>query len=222
MKKNTLTLLCAILFSLQAVAATPRLEIPITYHPDAGVVDKVKSECMIEGMLADQVSAQMRRVFRSDDVLLEKDGDPAGRPVLRLQITHVLGVGGGAWTGPKAITVAAELIGEDGQVRRTKINRWSVGGVWGGFRGTCSILQRCSVAIGKDLARWSKDPAYRITEIPMPPEGQTTPDAKPGEVGPTPNDDASTEAPTLTLPSSSASAAAPVSDTGTAGNKAEK
>lgn len=56
--------------------------------------------------------------------------DTGGSQVLRLQISHVLGIGGGAWTGPKAITVNAELL-EDGKVvRNTKVNRWSIGGFW--------------------------------------------------------------------------------------------
>ena len=98
----------------------------------------MRTECQIESMLVRHVGDQLKRVYRTEDVLVDKGGEAAGRPVLRLQITHVLGVGGGAWSGPKAITVSAELVGNDGQVRQTKINRWSVGGMWGGFKGTCS------------------------------------------------------------------------------------
>ena len=159
-----------LLLSSFVLASAPLLENPITYHPNASVEERVKSECQIEAMLAEQVSTQLKRLYRTDNALLEKGGNPAGSPVLRLQITYVLGVGGGAWTGPKAITISAELLGDDGQIRRTKINRWSVGGAFGGFRGTCSILSRCAVSIGKDLARWVKDPSFRIKEIPAPPD----------------------------------------------------
>ena len=153
-----------------ALASTPRLENPVTYHPSAGVDQTVRTECQIESMLVRHVGDQLKRVYRTEDVLVDKGGEAAGRPVLRLQITHVLGVGGGAWSGPKAITVSAELVGNDGQVRQTKINRWSVGGMWGGFKGTCSILDRCAVSIGKDLARWVKDPSFKIKEMPAPKE----------------------------------------------------
>jgi hypothetical protein len=60
------------------------------------------------------------------------DGTPASQvdagdaKILRL-ITHVLGVGGGARSGPKATTVTADLIEDGTVVRHTEINRWSVG-----------------------------------------------------------------------------------------------
>lgn len=90
-----------------------------------------------------------------------------------MQITHILGVGGGAWTGPKAITVNADLLDPSGNVmRHTKINRWSLGGFFGGFKGICSILDRSAVAIGKDLGRWVRDPSYQIVEEAAPKEAE--------------------------------------------------
>ncbi|MFM0072238.1 hypothetical protein PQQ86_13810 [Paraburkholderia sediminicola] len=97
--------------------------------------------------------------------------------ILRLQISHVLGVCGGAWSGPKATTVSAGLI-EDGKViRHTKINRWSVGGVWGAFKGSCSILDRTTIVINKDLSRWVRDPSYEIKEE-APPKEASAPTAQ--------------------------------------------
>lgn len=102
----------------------------------------------------------MAKINKSGNGTLAKDANASDVTLLRLQIIHVLGVGGGVWTGPKAITVTADLI-ENGKVaRHTKINRWSVGGMWGGFKGTCSILNRNVEAIGKDLNRWIRDPSY--------------------------------------------------------------
>jgi len=87
-----------------------------------------------------------------------------------------LGVGGGAWSGPKAITVNADLLDASGKViRHTKINRWSMGGMFGGFKGTCSILDRSAAAIGKDLSRWVRDPSYQIVEEAAPKEAEAAP-----------------------------------------------
>ncbi|SAK55300.1 hypothetical protein AWB76_02149 [Caballeronia temeraria] len=111
------------------------------------------------------------------DGTIASQTDAGDAKILRLQITHVLGIGGGAWTGPKATTVSADLI-ENGKVaRHAKINRWSVGGVWGAFKGSCSILDRTAIVISKDLGRWVRDPSYQIKEE-APPNEASAPTAQ--------------------------------------------
>ncbi|MFJ2986637.1 hypothetical protein ACIPF8_02135 [Collimonas sp. NPDC087041] len=152
------------------------LEVPVTYHPDAGVVAKVKEECQIESMLSHRVGPVLAKMNKTGDGTIPSGSDAAGANLLRLQITHVLGVGGGAWSGPKAITVNADLLDASGKViRHTKINRWSMGGMFGGFKGTCSILDRSAAAIGKDLSRWVRDPSYQIVEEAAPKEAEAAP-----------------------------------------------
>ncbi|MBB5018366.1 hypothetical protein HNQ59_001654 [Chitinivorax tropicus] len=168
---------------MQALAADPvYLEVPVTYHPDAGVVRKVREECKIEDQLAEHVGKILAKVNKSDKGTIEASADQTGKQILRLQITHVLGVGGGAWSGPKAVTVQAALL-EDGKVKReTKINRWSIGGMWAGFKGTCTIIDRCSVALAKDLGRWARDPNYVIKEEAPP---KDAPQEEPTSANPT-------------------------------------
>jgi hypothetical protein len=153
MNKSLFMVLLACASSAQAVTET-RLEVPVTYHPDAAVVEHVKNECQIEDMLQNRVGAVLRRLNGTGSGLVESEEDPAGDQVLRLKITHVLGVAGGAWSGPKGITLSAELLDGDKVVRQTKINRWSVGGMFGTLMGTCEILALSADAISKDLSRW--------------------------------------------------------------------
>ena len=152
------------------LAATTLLEVPVTFHPNAGVVAAVKQECQIENMLSTRVGAMLGKLNKTGDGTIEAGLEASDNTLLRLQITHILGVGGGAWTGPKAITLTAELL-ENGKIsRQTKINRWSVGGVFGAFKGTCTILERSADAITKDLNRWVRNPSYKIIEQPAPKE----------------------------------------------------
>jgi len=177
MKRLLLTALC--LSSTAAFAKGPvLLETPITYLPDAGVVQSVKDECKIEDMLARHVGGVLRKIDKTDNVTIASGSDAGDADVLRLQISHVLGVGGGAWTGPKAITVVASLVQGGKVVRQTKINRWTTGGMWGGFKGTCSILERSATAIGKDLGRWARDPSYTIKNEDPPAEAASAPAAQ--------------------------------------------
>ncbi|WP_238327930.1 hypothetical protein [Paraburkholderia mimosarum] len=85
--------------------------------------------------LTRHVGTALRKTNKTGDGTIASEADAGDAKVLRLQITHVLGVGGGAWSGPKATTVSADLIEGGKATRHTKINRWSVGGVWGRVQG---------------------------------------------------------------------------------------
>ncbi|STQ91342.1 hypothetical protein [Iodobacter fluviatilis] len=139
------------------------LETPVLYLPDASVIKRVKEECNVEELLTKRVGSSLAHLNRAEGTV-SADVTRVDGNVLRLRIARVTGVGGGGFSGPKSITVVAELL-ENGKVQRqSRLNRWSVGGFWGGFRGTCSILDRTAIAIGKDLARWVKDASYTIKE----------------------------------------------------------
>jgi hypothetical protein len=175
--KRPLAILIAACCAVPALAKDKVLLLtPVTYRADASVVQRVREECHIESMLEQDVGSALKKRLSGGTV--DSEAAANGATVLKLQISHVLGVGGGAWSGPKALTVYADLVENGKVVRQARINRWSTGGVWGGFKGTCSIINRCSVAIAKDLTRWAADPAYKIEDEAPPkdaaPEDKTT------------------------------------------------
>ncbi|KVD83927.1 hypothetical protein WS63_26385 [Burkholderia stagnalis] len=166
-----LLLLGLTLSASSAFAANPvLLETPVTYAPDASVIKQVRDECHIEDLLTHRVGDVLRRNNRKGNGLLASEADAADATTLRLQIMNVFGVGGGAWSGPKALTVSADLLEGGKVVRHTTVKRWSIGGIWGGFKGTCSILDRTAIFISKDLGRWVRDPSYVIKEEAPPAE----------------------------------------------------
>jgi hypothetical protein len=158
------------------------LETPVTYDPKAGVAQPVREQCHVEDLLATRVGAVLAKRNKSENATIAAGGDAAGATVLRLTITHVLGVGGGAWSGPKAITLRAELFEGKELKREQKVNRWSIGGFWGGFKSTCSILDRTATRLAKDLGRWSYDPRYKMAEDEAPPkdDGASAPQGQSG------------------------------------------
>lgn len=169
MKRFLLIALC--LASTSVFAGERRqvlLETPVTYAAGAGVVERVKDECHIDDMLTRHVGEALRRLNRTGEGTIEANGVAGDAEILKLQITYVMGVGGGAWTGPKAISLSADLIDNGQVVRHTKFKRWSVGGMWGAFKGTCSILDRTAVVISKDLSRWVHNPRYVIKDEDAP------------------------------------------------------
>lgn len=168
-KLLSVALLACTAQAMASTLSTPvLLESPIAYAPGASVVEQVKQECKIENMLESHIGPTLGKLNGTGVGTAASAADAKGASVLRVQITYVMGVGGGAWSGPKSISVKAELLDQGKVTRQTNINRWTTGGMFGGFKGTCSILDRSATAIAKDLGRWVSDPSYQIKEEPTP------------------------------------------------------
>lgn len=152
--------IAALCLPLAAHAGGGKLHVqqPAAYDKDAAVNEKVKDQCAPEARLSEFVKEYAKGPF--DEVVGLKDLSKAGGgKTLSLTILNVMGVGGGAWSGPKGITVQGTLR-ENGKVIGTfQARRSSGGGAYGGFKGTCSILERCAKALGKDIAAWLEGPS---------------------------------------------------------------
>ena len=84
-----------------------------------------------------------------------QQGASAGKDrVLKVTIVNVVGVGGGAYSGPKSMTVRAELLQSGKVMATTTKERTSGGGAFGGMKGTCQIFGRVAKALGSDVAGW--------------------------------------------------------------------
>ena len=126
-----------------------KLLTPVAYASESSVVPKVREACKVEERLASDVG----------DALGGRTESTQGE-VVRVSIIDVMGVGGGAWSGPKAISIRVELL-KDGKVERTtRLTRTTTGGAFGGFKGTCSMLERDSTVLGKDVAKWVASSTY--------------------------------------------------------------
>lgn len=145
-----------------AFAAPVYLETPVTYAPGANVVDKVRDECKIEDMFVREAAPAFAKNNGSGDGTATDAATQT--PRVRVQISNVMGVGGGGWTGPKAISIYADLV-ENGKVtHQTRLTRATTGGAWAGLKGTCTILERSAVALGRDLVKWANDPQHRTPD----------------------------------------------------------
>ena len=130
-----------------------KLLTPVTYAAESSVVPKVREACKLEERLTSDVGGA-----------LAGSTDSTQGEVVRVSIVDVMGVGGGGWTGPKAISIKVDLL-KDGKVERsTHLTRTTTGGPLGGFKGTCSMLERDSSVLGKDVAKWVASSAYSTGE----------------------------------------------------------
>jgi hypothetical protein len=118
----------------------------------ARVPQKVRSECGLQ----DKVPAFLSNYARNVE-LVDRELGTRGR-ILELHIGDVHAPGGGAFSGPKWMTVTGVLRENGREVGSFTAKRFSGGGMFGAYKGTCAIVERCARAIGKDIAGWLRSP----------------------------------------------------------------
>jgi len=123
------------------------------FDKQVNVTDAVRAECK----LPEKVSEFVKEFAdKSYDKVVLADNVSANTPgqALSMKIVGVTGFGGGAFSGAKHVTVEGTLW-ENGKVKGTfTAMRYSSGGAFGAYKGTCAILGRCVKAIGKDVGGW--------------------------------------------------------------------
>jgi len=145
-----------LVLALPAVAETYTVVSPVPFSENSQATREVKETCTLDIRLPEFIEKAAKRGV---EVIIAGDpGDNVEGKVLYLEIVHVLGTGGGAWSGAKSVTVEG-VLKENGEVIGSFTGaRYSSGGAFGAMKGTCSILGRCIQTLGKDIATWLKAP----------------------------------------------------------------
>jgi hypothetical protein len=120
----------------------------------AGVADKLKecklsesqSESVLKALSAAGVPAQAASA----------DAVPAKGRFLQLRIESAMSAGNGFTGHHKQVTTSAHLFENGKEIGQTTVSRDSSGGAFGGYKGSCNVLRRCTVTLGKDIASWVK------------------------------------------------------------------
>jgi len=129
------------------------VERSITFSKHSNTPQKVVNECNLQTKIPLFLSKYAKGSVSLTDETIGKQPK-----ALKLEISSVHAPGGGAWSGAKYVEVKGQLL-EHGKVIASFVgSRYSTGGAFAGFKGTCSILGRCAKTIGKDIARWLKNP----------------------------------------------------------------
>ncbi len=119
-------------------------------NPDE-IRSAIKNECMLVEKLTSFIEDNVKGAYN----IVESSADA---DVLEVQISAVHGNSGGAWSGSKMVQIKGELKRKDGTATVFKAKRFSSGGAFAQFKGTCSILGRCVKTLGKDVGQWLQEP----------------------------------------------------------------
>lgn len=126
----------------------------VPYHDPMIIASNIRQEC---STLGDQLSNFVKKysthhnidIVRTDDITNIKNGY-----VLDLKIRNAVSAGN-AWSGhKKQILISADLLKNGEKVKDFTATRDSMGGVFGGFKGSCSVLERTVNTLGSDTAAW--------------------------------------------------------------------
>ncbi|WP_018867599.1 MULTISPECIES: hypothetical protein [unclassified Thioalkalivibrio] len=140
-----------------ADAPVIRVAHSVPYSADATIASNIRQECNLE----EQFSEFIAHYGADQGLRFEREAsvDPsAGGQVLVVELTDAVS-GGNAWIGHRKVTEAAGTLYSDGEEEASFTSRrFSGGGAFGGFKGSCSVLGRTVQAMGRDIATWSAAP----------------------------------------------------------------
>jgi hypothetical protein len=151
MKSGCLFLLVAL---APAMALGDLLVSPAASYGGA-VADNIKAECELPRAQSEAVLKQLAEAGLPARAAASEEIPATGR-FLDLRIEAAIS-GGNAFIGHrKHVTTSARLYEDGKEVAQTTLSRDSSGGFGGGYKGSCSVLRRCTNTLGKDIAAWVK------------------------------------------------------------------
>ncbi|WOB09091.1 hypothetical protein [Piscinibacter gummiphilus] len=127
-----------------------QIQSPVLFASEASFVDHVRKECGIDRVLSDYMLKEAQEKIADVKTATEVTR-VAAEPYVRITVTNVIGVGGGGWSGPKIMSIRADLL-ENGRIVASKSFRDS--GRGGPFSGTCRILTNLAENLANDMTDW--------------------------------------------------------------------
>ncbi|WP_348820407.1 hypothetical protein [Fontimonas sp. SYSU GA230001] len=145
MKKMRNALWLLTVLSASAAAEPAKMSKSVPFESPTTATEAVQKECGLPEQLATWVADA------AGDRVTLVDGEAQGGKVLKMKITHVLGVGG-PFT-PKSLSVGGELLDNGKVVGSFHARRQTSGGP------TCAALAKCAKSLGKDIAGFLAAPS---------------------------------------------------------------
>lgn len=129
----------------------------VPYDDEAKVAANIRQECPLgqqfSEFIAEYGASQGMQVVRQDAVEPGSEGR-----VLVVELTDAVS-GGNAWIGHRKMTESRGTLYDNGEeVASFTARRFSGGGAFAGFKGSCSVLGRTVQAMGRDVATWARLP----------------------------------------------------------------
>ncbi len=127
------------------------------YAAKSRIADNIKIECTLNKQLMDFI--QEFALNEGLDVKIKNK--PSSKDIiLKVEITDAVSRGGAFRGHRKFVVISGNLVQGDKSYGSFKAARMSGGGVFGGYKGSCSVLGRTVKALGKDVSKWLYSPDH--------------------------------------------------------------
>jgi hypothetical protein len=131
------------------------IQLPVKLEAGGKNAERIKSECRIDTVLANHILAKVTSQYPGSGTLEGNAVAPANTKVLRLTIVNVSGLGGGAYSGTKQMSVRADIVADKNVLATTMRERQSMGGAAGLFGGgTCAAFNKMADVLASDITAW--------------------------------------------------------------------
>jgi hypothetical protein len=129
----------------------------MSYVDATSISRAVLAECQLPQQGAQLLHSAMREA--GFQPVVDDQAMQAGKGrVLLVQISNAVAAGNAFIGHRKMVEVKGRLLEDGKEVATFAGMRSSMGGAFGGFKGSCSVLGRCLETLAKDISGWMKNP----------------------------------------------------------------
>jgi hypothetical protein len=136
-------------------AAPVALLTPVTFAASTDKREEVKQQCQLGEVLAARIGAALNHLTKGPGTTMSNSGE-----VVKVNVLTIWGARGNNWTGPKGLVIHVDLLRDGATQRSAEFHRTTMGGFKGPFMGICGFMDRNAESLGKDVARWVREPGY--------------------------------------------------------------
>lgn len=153
----------------QPVKTAPLVMKKVVYSTNAAIPQSIRNECDLPNKLSTFIKADAEGQY--SHIIDDSAATSEQAEILTVEITHVTGISGGIWTGPKSVAINATLTKQGKTIGDFKAARMSnsaslvggiltlgVGGIAAGLEGTCGVLRHCIRTLSRDITEWLENP----------------------------------------------------------------
>jgi hypothetical protein len=156
--QRTELVLALCLLTVTAAADEPVYVGKTAPYTDASLVAKnILDEC---GLPESQMKVLHEQAKELGAAIVEDEAAVAANKgrVLLVETANAISAGN-AFTGHrKQVIVKGRLLENGEEIGNFTAIRGSMGGMWGGYKSSCSVLYRCQTTLAKDIIGWLKNP----------------------------------------------------------------
>lgn len=132
----------------------------IPYSKDNTVAENIKNECKLNAKLSQFIESFSEKngvqINRSDAV-----DHKIAQNALLVEITDAVSERTAFLGHKKSTSISGKLYKNGEFISSFEGRRVTGGGAFGGYKGSCAVLNRTVKALGKDVARWLKNPVNK-------------------------------------------------------------